>query len=667
MSARWWMAIVLVAGMTGAGGARGGVIWSAAVDGDVWSLALASDVNGDGLEDIAEGSADNRVRLLDAYTGEAIWFVETYGDVWALLAVDVTGDTVADIIAGTSNNEVLWIDGAEGVALGTTPTAGDVWSLAVAGDLTGDGVPEIAAGAADNQVRLLNGATRAAVWSKDLGGDVWSVAPGPDVNGDGKADIIAGTATNAVVCLSGTDGAVLWTFDIQGDGWEIVTMPDVDGDGIADIACGAGGNKVIAISGAGKHQGPLWQVKTFGDVIALCLGPDLDGDGKEDLIAGGSDDLLRAIGTEFGLEIWTFPTTGTIRAAALFGDADGDGVSDVAIGTEASIVHAVSGKDGTEIWAYPAEISVTIWSVIAGPDVDEDGVPEVMSGTAENLVTCLQGKPSILPDLITGFSCVPARGETGPEAVLEWIEGPNTESVQIHETTGGAWILLAEIPAGVQAARVELSGEAAERTLVAAAIIDGHEGDAAACAVTLLPPEVGDLSCVSPAPLQAALSWTPPTFEGSSIDTIEVLEGGERLALALGDGTGVLLQDLAPGPHTFDVIATWFTFDSAPASCTVEVEPQDPIDVRFIRGEVNGDGRMDIGDPVAILNYLFSDGAAPPCIAAADVNADGMVDIGDGVFLLSYLFAHGLEPAAPFPECGVAVTSLPCAAHPACP
>jgi len=140
-----------------------------------------------------------------------------------------------------------------------------------------------------------------------------------------------------------------------------------------------------------------------------------------------------------------------------------------------------------------------------------------------------------------------------------------------------------------------------------------------------------------------------------------------RLATALGDGTGVLLRDLTAGPHTFYVVARWFTFASAPARCSVEVRPPDTVPGRFIRGEANGDGQIDLGDAITILNYLFSSGTPPPCIAAADVNGDDSVDIGDAVRGLDYLFAQGPAPQAPFPDCGTAATQLPCAAHPACP
>ncbi len=70
----------------------------------------------------------------------------------------------------------------------------------------------------------------------------------------------------------------------------------------------------------------------------------------------------------------------------------------------------------------------------------------------------------------------------------------------------------------------------------------------------------------------------------------------------------------------------------------------------FIRGEANGDGKVDLSDGVSILNFLFTGGATPKCMAAADGNGDGKVDLSDGVFVLNFLFTGGAAPIAPFPS-----------------
>lgn len=77
-----------------------------------------------------------------------------------------------------------------------------------------------------------------------------------------------------------------------------------------------------------------------------------------------------------------------------------------------------------------------------------------------------------------------------------------------------------------------------------------------------------------------------------------------------------------------------------------------PGAVLFRRGDANGDGRVNIADPLAILNFLFSDGRLR-CRDAADTNDSGGVNIADAVSLYLFLFAGEAPPPAPGPfECG---------------
>ncbi|MCK4428251.1 MAG: dockerin type I repeat-containing protein [candidate division Zixibacteria bacterium] len=65
----------------------------------------------------------------------------------------------------------------------------------------------------------------------------------------------------------------------------------------------------------------------------------------------------------------------------------------------------------------------------------------------------------------------------------------------------------------------------------------------------------------------------------------------------------------------------------------------------FTRGDVNGDGEIDIADVVFLLNYLFLDGPEPFPLEAGDADSSGEVDIADVVYLLNYLFINGPSPS----------------------
>ena len=69
----------------------------------------------------------------------------------------------------------------------------------------------------------------------------------------------------------------------------------------------------------------------------------------------------------------------------------------------------------------------------------------------------------------------------------------------------------------------------------------------------------------------------------------------------------------------------------------------------FSRGDVDGNGMVEISDAVAVLNFLFRGGGPPGCRETADSNNDARVDLSDGIHLLSWLFIGGEAPAAPGP------------------
>lgn len=72
----------------------------------------------------------------------------------------------------------------------------------------------------------------------------------------------------------------------------------------------------------------------------------------------------------------------------------------------------------------------------------------------------------------------------------------------------------------------------------------------------------------------------------------------------------------------------------------------------FVRGDVNGDGKLDIADPILTLQYLFGTDAQLPCEDAADANDDGVLNIADAVFELSFLFTPGVVMPEPSGEPG---------------
>lgn len=88
----------------------------------------------------------------------------------------------------------------------------------------------------------------------------------------------------------------------------------------------------------------------------------------------------------------------------------------------------------------------------------------------------------------------------------------------------------------------------------------------------------------------------------------------------------------------------------------------------FVRGDANGDGAINIADPVFNLAYQFQAGPAP-CVDALDTNDDGEVSVADPVYNLAYQFQFAPMPPVPFPTCGEDPTSdlLDCESFAPCP
>ena len=88
----------------------------------------------------------------------------------------------------------------------------------------------------------------------------------------------------------------------------------------------------------------------------------------------------------------------------------------------------------------------------------------------------------------------------------------------------------------------------------------------------------------------------------------------------------------------------------------------------FIRGDVNGDGGLDISDAVTTLDYLITGGSIG-CEKAADSNDDGSLNVADGIALLGYLFSGTGDLPMPFSTCGIDPTedTLECETITVCP
>ncbi|MGA1781395.1 MAG: plastocyanin/azurin family copper-binding protein [Planctomycetota bacterium] len=158
-------------------------------------------------------------------------------------------------------------------------------------------------------------------------------------------------------------------------------------------------------------------------------------------------------------------------------------------------------------------------------------------------------------------------------------------------------------------------------------------------------------------------AYEPPLvelFEGDSIrwehepgEMLHTVTSG--LSSAPADNPGALFDAVSSDGfpvfiYTFDV-AGEVPYFCLPHECCGMLGMV-VVQRRFLRGDANEDGVVEIADPIALLGVLFQGAAPSPCLDASDANDDGSVNIADAIHLLSYLFSQGAMPPAPFPAPG---------------
>ncbi len=135
---------------------------------------------------------------------------------------------------------------------------------------------------------------------------------------------------------------------------------------------------------------------------------------------------------------------------------------------------------------------------------------------------------------------------------------------------------------------------------------------------------------------------------------------GAQIDRASGGNTGLVnycgLRYPASGPSAYKVVFLSFSFEAVPQagsypgnSYTLMRRIMDWFGVgkppgQYVRGDANGDGKIDGADVVYLINYLFRGGSAPDPFDAGDANCDGAVTSNDVVYLLNYLYRDGPPP-----------------------
>jgi hypothetical protein len=144
-------------------------------------------------------------------------------------------------------------------------------------------------------------------------------------------------------------------------------------------------------------------------------------------------------------------------------------------------------------------------------------------------------------------------------------------------------------------------------------------------------------------PAVTKLTWTKcsdPDFDYYTLYRDTTSEFEPSLDNRLAFTTDTVFVD-----STAELGRTYYYLVSATDFSGNESDPSnEAMGVRYITGDTNADGLINIADAVYLINYLFIDGPAPNPLEVGDCNCDGKVDIADVVYLINYLFIDGPPP-----------------------
>ena len=639
---------------------------------------IMRDFDGDGNTDILHRiEGRGAVRLLLARPESADQAIErTIGvgvEADAFVASDIDGDGDDDLVVNSKagNVVVTLLNGNVGTFLYAGHIAVERPGSSTVADIDGDGVPDLVT-VGQSRVLAFRGhgdGTFSTLWETPVGqGPKLVVAA--DLDGDGDVDI--------------------------------ATANSFFPDNVTDTV------SILFNHGDGTVGSPLNIAVGLGPVDFFV--EDLDGDGDQDLVVangavGGIAILFNRGDARFEVET-RFENTAPLASMAI-GDIDADGLPDLVMATIAAprvlysrnlgngrferMQSAYAGWDG-RIFAVevgdvydqgPSEVlaiyrsGVVVLKASSLPvslDCNVNGVPDECEPTSSDVdpappLACrdcnTNGRPDVL-DLDSGESLdananeVPDECELGPDFVLGFsadrFVGRSADGTAAFPAT----VELTSLGFGVddEGAHGWSIGVDVDGCEVVGATIAGTDGGPDGVGVNnsleivniFQPTE----SCRTDVFASVLFNVNEPTtlppldtphsvlrldLHASPSETGE--DGSCHLGFAAFDDCGLNRGD----GFITRMLLRAHSFVPLLESTTVRLLAQ----LRFRRGDPDGDGQLGVSDVHFLLRFLFEGGDPPTCMEAADIDNDGKLRIVDAVAVLREIFHRDSSAAVPTP------------------
>lgn len=277
-----------------------------------WSTPACGDIDGDGFDEIIQGSSDGWVYAwhkdgtdvrdgdpASTVSGRFLYLNSPYVYSSPALA-DLNHDGKLDIIIG-GNDGKLYALKYDGTAIPGFPyaTGGGISSSPAVAWMSTYNQYWIFFGSTDNTFRAVDetGANRWTRYFRQFGN---SRTPSPaigDLNNDGNLEVVTGRNDGYIACMQATTGNDFWNHTVSyGSGTSAVSecspiLSDIDGDGKADVLMGAEDGKLYGFTWDG-YAAPGFPIALSGEVRGSPGVWDIDGDGLSEIAYAGWDQLL---------------------------------------------------------------------------------------------------------------------------------------------------------------------------------------------------------------------------------------------------------------------------------------------------------------------------------------------------------------------------------------
>ena len=142
-------------------------------------------------------------------------------------------------------------------------------------------------------------------------------------------------------------------------------------------------------------------------------------------------------------------------------------------------------------------------------------------------------------------------------------------------------------------------------------------------------------------------------YDNMSVTGVNLYTSTTDPEIDLHTGVTFDMVDMVPG-KTYDYVFALITtntgetdFNNQITSAQQWADDLGLLGCCDVAGDANNDGKVNVGDAVYIITYVFRGGPAPICMQEGDANGDGKVNVGDAVYIITFVFRGG-----PAPICG---------------